>query len=230
MRLKEDKICPNMTEGVGLLLIGGEGPERGLLEPILGTITYTIAADSGFDLARKLALIPDLLVGDLDSLEASKEFKRFPQEQIRHYPREKGESDAEIGLRILWEKGYRRTVVAGGGGGRLDHLLGVLTLFQREKHPTEWYTSREQIQIVEGTQIITECLGQTVSFFPLGGSVTGLSSRGLKWSLDGLEWDYGDMGLSNIFREDPCTVSVKQGRLLMVRTLIGEEDAGKNQA
>jgi len=230
IQLKGDKICPNMTEGVGLLLIGGEGPERGLLEPILGTITYTIAADSGFDLARKLDLRPDLLVGDLDSLQPSKELRAFPQKRIRRYPREKDETDTEIGLRILWEMGYRRTVVAGGGGGRLDHLLGVLALFQREKRPTAWYTSKEQIQVVEGTQIITDCIGQTVSFFPLGGSATGLSSQGLKWSLDGLEWDCGDVALSNVFSEDPCTVSVKQGRLLMVRTLVGEEDARKNQA
>lgn len=230
MRLKGDKICSNMTEGVGLLLIGGEGPERRLLEPILGTITYTIAADSGFDLARNLALVPDLLVGDLDSLQPSKELRAFPQERIRRYPREKGETDTQIGLRILWEMGYQRTVVAGGGGGRLDHLLGVLALFLGEKRPTSWYTSREQIQVVEGTQIITDCLGKTVSFFPLSGSVRGLSSQGLKWPLDGLEWDCGDMGLSNVFSEDPCTVSVKEGRLLMVRTLVGEEDARKNQA
>jgi thiamine pyrophosphokinase len=230
MRRKGDKICPNMTEGAGLLLIGGEGPERGLLEPILDTITYTIAADSGFDLARRLALTPDLLVGDLDSLQRSKELKAFPQKRIRRYPREKNETDAEIGLRILWEMGYQHTIVAGGGGGRLDHLLGVVALFQRGKHPTAWYTSREQIHVVEGTQIITDCLGQTVSFFPLGGAATGLSSQGLKWPLDGLAWDYGDMGLSNVFNEDPCTVSVKQGRLLMVRTLVGEEDARKNQA
>lgn len=219
-----------MTEGVGLLLIGGEGPERGLLEPILGTITFTIAADSGFDLARKLALMPDLLVGDLDSVQLSKELSGFSENRIRRYPREKNETDAEIGLRILWEMGYQRTVVAGGGGGRLDHLLGLVALFQREKHPTAWYTSREQIQVVEGTQIITDCLGQTVSFFPLGGPVTGLSSQGLKWSIDGLEWDCGELGLSNVFSEDPCTVSVKQGRLLMVRMLVGEEDARKNQA
>jgi thiamine pyrophosphokinase len=218
-----------MTEGVGLLLIGGEGPERGLLEPILGTITYTIAADSGFDLARRLALMPDLLVGDLDSLQPSQELRAFPQKRIRRFAREKDETDAELGLRILWEMGYERTIVAGGGGGRLDHVLGVVALFQREKYPTAWYTSREQIQVVEGKQIITDCLGQTVSFFPLGGSATGLSSQGLKWSLDGLEWDCGDIGLSNVFSEDPCTVAVKQGRLLMVRTLVGEEDARKNQ-
>jgi thiamine pyrophosphokinase len=219
-----------MREGVGLLLLGGEGPPRELLEPILPTVTCTVAADSGFDLARKLNILPDLLIGDFDSLEPSKELEVYPQERIRRYPRDKDETDAELGLQALWEMGIPRVVVAGGGGGRVDHLLGLVSLFEREKIPTLWYTSREIIQVVEGTHVVTDCKGQTVSFFPLGAAtVSGMSSRGLKWPLDGLEWERGDMGVSNVFTEDPCTISVSQGRLLMIRTLVEERDARKNQ-
>jgi thiamine pyrophosphokinase len=112
----------------------------------------------------------------------------------------------------------------------LDHLLALVSLFEREKAPTLWYTARQLIQVVEGTHVVTGCRGQTVSFFPLGGTVAGMSSSGLKWSLDGLEWDRGDMGVSNVFSQDRCTISVPQGRLLMIRTMIEEEDARKNQA
>jgi len=220
-----------MREGVGLLLLGGEGPVRDLLEPILADVVCTVAADSGFDLARRLNIVPDLLVGDLDSLQPSGELEDFPQERIRRYPRDKDETDAELGLQVLWEMGIRRVIVAGGGGGRADHLLGLISLFEREKTPTLWYTSRELIQVVEGTLVITDCFkGQIVSFFPLGGSVAGMSSSGLKWPLDGLEWKRGDMGVSNEFSEDRCTISVDQGRLLMIRTLIEEDDVRKDQA
>ncbi len=218
-----------MREGVGLLLLGGEGPPRDLLEPILSKVVCTVAADSGFDLARRLKILPDLLVGDFDSLEPSRELKNYPEERIRRYPRDKDQTDAELGLQALWDRGMRRTVVVGGGGGRVDHLLGLVTLFEREKIPTLWYTARELIQVVEGTLVVTDCKGQTVSFFPLGGPVAGMSSSGLKWPLDGLEWDRGDMGLSNVFSADRCTISVTKGRLLMVRILIGEDDARKNQ-
>jgi thiamine pyrophosphokinase len=219
-----------MRDGVGLLLLGGEGPPRDLLEPILTTVVCTVAADSGFDLARKLNILPDLLVGDFDSLEPSKELEDYPQTRIRRYPRDKDETDAELGLQALWDMGIQRVVVAGGGGGRVDHLLGLVSLFEREKTPTLWYTSREIIQVVEGTLVVTDCFkGQTVSFFPLGGSVAGMSSSGLKWPLDGLEWNRGDMGISNMFTEDRSTISVSQGRLLMIRNMVEEEDARKNQ-
>jgi thiamine pyrophosphokinase len=219
-----------MREGVGLLLLGGEGPHRALLEPVLPTVVCTVAADSGFDLARKLGILPDLLVGDFDSIEPSRELEEFPEQKIRRYPREKDDTDTEIGLQTLWNMGIQHVVMAGGGSGRLDHLLSLVALFEREKHPEVWYTAKEQIQVVEGTHTITGCKGQTVSFFPLGESVSGMSTRGLKWPLDGLVWKRGDIGVSNIFNENRCTVSVRQGRLLMVRTLVGGDDARKNQA
>jgi thiamine pyrophosphokinase len=218
-----------MREGVGLLLLGGEGPPRHLLEPILPTVVCTVAADSGFDLARRLNIVPDLLVGDLDSLKQSRELEEYPQERIRRYPRDKDDTDAELGLKALWDRGIQQVVVAGGGGGRVDHLLGLFLLFEREKTPTLWYTSREIIQVVEGTHVVSGCQNQTVSFFPLTDTVAGMSSSGLKWPLDGLEWRRGDMGISNIFIEDPCTISVRHGRLLMIRTIVEEDDAPKNK-
>jgi thiamine pyrophosphokinase len=218
-----------MREGVGLLLLGGEGPSRDLLEPILAAVVCTVAADSGFDLAKKLNILPDLLVGDFDSLEPSKELEEYPEERIRRYPRDKDDTDAELGLQALWDRGIQRVIVAGGGGGRVDHLLGLVSLFEREKTPTLWYTSKEIIQAVEGTLVVTGCKGQTVSFFPLGGAVAGMSSNGLKWPLDGLEWNRGDMGVSNVFTDDRSTISVSRGRLLMVRTVEEEGDARKNQ-
>jgi thiamine pyrophosphokinase len=220
-----------MTDDIGLLLLGGEGPSRDLLEPILPAITFSVAADSGFDLARRLNIVPDLLVGDFDSLEPSPELRDFPEQRMRRYPSDKDETDAELGLQALWDRGFQRVVVAGGGGGRMDHLLGLVALFERDKAPTLWYTSKEIIQIVEGNQIISDCRGQTVSFFPLGGDVSGMSSKGLKWPLDGLEWRRGDMGVSNLICEDRCEVSLKKGRLLMVRTVVAEEEnAPENQA
>jgi len=203
----------------GLLLLGGEGPERRQLEPVLRSAPFVIAADSGFDLAVRLGVVPDLLVGDMDSVTPGRELESFPPERIRRYPADKDDTDAELGLRLFAELGYGRVVVAGGGGGRLAHLLAVAGLFEREPAPAAWYTARERVQRVDREAELPGCRGATVSFFPLGPGAGGLSSQGLKWPLAGLEWTRGDGGVSNLVIGDPARVRVARGSLLMVLEL-----------
>jgi thiamine pyrophosphokinase len=207
------------TADLGLLLIGGEGPARTVLEGLLAREPRIIAADSGFDLARSLGLEPELLIGDLDSVADSPELRAFPEDRIRRYPADKDETDTEIGLRLFRELGIDRVVLAGGGGGSLEHLVGILALFERDKRPAAWYTAREHVQAVEGELVLEGCRGQSLSLFPLGGGARGLSSRGLKWPLDGLSWARGDAGVSNLCAEDRVVIRVRRGRLLLVRTL-----------
>ena len=203
----------------GLLLLGGEGPRRDQLEEVLRTAGLVIAADSGFDLALSLGLQPDLLVGDLDSVADSRELAAFPPERIRRFPRDKDQTDAELGLSLFAERGFRKVVLAGGGGGRLDHLLAVAALFERDWPPAAWYTALECVQRIDGEAVLAGCRGLRVSFFPLGGPAGGLSSAGRKWPLDGLEWARGYGGVSNLVTGDPARVRVRRGSLLMIREL-----------
>jgi thiamine pyrophosphokinase len=212
----------------GLLLVGGEGPSRAVLEPILPLVGFVVAADAGFDLAVRLAIEPDLLVGDLDSVAASEALARFPEGRIRRFPTAKDETDTEIGLRLLQELGYRHVTIAGGGGGRLDHLLGILGLFERDNAPQVWYTSAEHVALVGGELAVQDCRGQTVSFFPLGEGAGGLSSEGLRWPLEGLSWCRGEAGISNVVVGDGFRVRVRRGRLLMVRTFGEKTHAGED--
>jgi thiamine pyrophosphokinase len=213
----------------GLLFIGGEGPVRETIDPLLVRDPRIIAADSGFDLARALGLMPEMLVGDMDSVEDSPELRAFPPERIRRYPPDKDETDTELGLRLFREQGVRRVILVGGGGGSLAHLLGILALFERDGRPESWYTAREQVQAVERELVLEGCRGQSLSLFPLGERARGLSSKGLKWPLDRLSWSRGDAGVSNLCVDDRVEIRVRDGMLLMVRTLRGGGDAGKNQ-
>src|SRR4030042_581619 len=101
--------------------------------------------------------------------------------------------------------------LAGGGGGRLDPLLAVAGLFQRKSPPLAWYTALERIERVDGEAELSGCLGRRVSFFPLGQAAGGLSSEGLKWPLDGLEWARGQGGISNLVTSDPARGRGRRG-------------------
>ncbi len=209
----------------GLLLIGGEGPTIQYIERVLDSVRYIIAANSGFDLACRLNLEPDLLVGDLDSIAKSKRFKSLSPEKLKKFPEDKDETDLEIGLNMFKEMGFKRVILMGGGGGRLDHLLGIICLFERDYYPYAWFTAREHIQVINSEMEFENWKGQTVSFFPLGDEAGDMHSEGLKWSLDGLCWKRGEAGISNIITADQGRVCVGHGKILMIRTLPELQDA-----
>ncbi|MDE0288323.1 MAG: thiamine diphosphokinase, partial [bacterium] len=106
------------------VLAGGEPmPARRLLD--LGSADVVIAADSGAESAAAAGLAVDILVGDLDSIT-----KRTLDELIdggtsieAHHP-DKDATDLELALATALDRGADEIVVVGGGGRRLDHLLG----------------------------------------------------------------------------------------------------------
>ena len=203
----------------GLLLLGGEGPSRAVAAPYLRRLTAVVAADSGFDLALALELQPDLVVGDFDSVRHRRELEALPAARRRRAAPDKALTDAELGLRALAELGCSRVIVAGGGGGRFDHQLAVLGLFERDRRLRIWLTAAEHMEVIAGTARFAGQRHATVSLFPLSAKVSGLASRGLRWPLDGLELARGRASVSNVVVADQWQVTVRRGRLLMVRNL-----------
>ena len=198
----------------GLLLTGGYGPARADLEPFLTTVGPIVAADSGYDLALSLGVQPDLIVGDMDSVRA----ERLPAERVRRFPRDKEHTDTELGLHALEELGCDRVVIAGGGGGRLDHLLYIVGLFERETLPICWITAHEHVEAIRGTASYPGWVGDTVSFLPLSKGAAIERSEGLRWPLDGLRWKPGEGGVSNVVTASPMRVTMAEGALLMIRS------------
>jgi thiamine pyrophosphokinase len=199
----------------GLLLTGGDGPPISVLAPLIKGADLVVAADSGLELSLRAGVEPDLVVGDMDSLKEPGLLDRLPPERVARYPQDKDDTDTEIGLRALREAGCEEITVAGGGGGRLAHTLGLLALFRRKDPPDLWLTATETVRRLTGSAEIRGCRGRTVSFFPLG-PVSVIRSRGLKWPLTGLSWDEGDVGISNVGTEDIIQVELQSGALLMI--------------
>ncbi len=203
----------------GLLIIGGAGPGATAFAECLSGADVVVAADSGFDAAVAFGVEPDLVVGDMDSLREKRRFELIARERKMIFPRDKEETDTEIGLRLLQERGCTEVVIAGGGGGRIDHLLAIAMLFERDSPPRRWVTDKEDILLVDGEMEFHGIEGCTISFFPLGGEAAELGSEGLKWPLDGLVLRRGYGGISNKAVQNTVRVRAGRGKLLMVKLL-----------
>ena len=207
----------------GILLIGGKAPDLKSVKTILTRADCVVAADSGFDLARTYGVVPDIVVGDMDSVSGSEAFNSFPDEKKLIHPVDKDETDTELGLEALKDHGCDERIILGGGEGRLDHTLGILSLFERGPRPDLWLTGRESIMSIEKEAVFDTYPDQQISLFPLGTEECTMSSEGLRWELDGLKWVRGDFGLSNRAVSTRVRIRMKTGRLLMVKELTGEK-------
>ena len=89
-----------------------------------------IAADRGLDHLLRLGFVPDLVIGDFDSV--SEEGKRFlasaGEEKIVRLRPEKDETDTESALRLAVSRGAGEVTILGVTGTRLDHVLAGLAL------------------------------------------------------------------------------------------------------
>ncbi len=203
----------------GIIFTGGEGPEKRFIENEIKAGDYIIAADSGLDRALLCGYSPDLVVGDLDSVKNKTFLDDIPADCVKIFPEDKDETDTEIALRIMKEIKVDRVILAGGGGGRLDHLLGIVSIFDRSYYPDVWYTAMEKIVPVSSRDEFYGMLGKTVSLFPAGKEPCRIKSTGLKWNLDTVQWSKGDAGISNIVVEDPFTITMVTGKVLLISFL-----------
>jgi len=205
-----------------LVITGGECPPPELLERLAAESELVIAADSGLDAARAAGILPDFVVGDFDSLKDMAGLDSIPSARILAFSREKDDTDTEIALATAWENGSDQVILAGGGGGRLDHLLGIWSLFARGRTPLEWHTGEESVYFLGAGESAAfgVSAGSTVSVFPAGGKGSvGMSSLGLEWPLDGLIWAEGHYGISNVSLGSEVRISAGSSSLLVILPL-----------
>jgi thiamine pyrophosphokinase len=200
----------------GLAFIGGRGPSPDICHKLAQGAGLIAAADSGLMAAEAAGLCPDWITGDMDSLDHLSRLQKYPAGRVIRHSRDKDYSDTELALELLWNQGCDEVWIIGGGGGRLDHILAIRSLFEREKTPARWITAGEDCFCISRTTDFSVSPESRVSVFPLGNGPWKISSRGLKWPLEPVSWNRGLAGLSNEALTDRFSVSVSAGRFLVI--------------
>jgi thiamine pyrophosphokinase len=184
-----------------------------------GFAEIIVAADSGLATAIRCGVQPDLAVGDFDSLESPELLSGMESSRIHRYPRDKDETDTEIAIRVCREHGADEVVIIGGGGGQIAHFVGILSLFDRADAPAVWITDSAEFTCITSSISIIGSVGEVIGFFPVGCDTCEMRSTGLRWPLDGVLWNKGDIGVSNELSESRAEIQMKRGRLLMIRDI-----------
>lgn len=123
---------PAAARSAAVFLNGAYADDESFLREVARGCDLVIGVDGGTRHALAAGLRPDLVVGDLDSLdEPVVERLRSDGVGIVRHPVRKDETDAELAAQQALACGVSRLVLLGGLGEALDHTLGHLALLRR---------------------------------------------------------------------------------------------------
>lgn len=184
--------------------------------PEIPSGALVIAADGGYKALLQHGIVPDLLLGDFDSLEI------MPQgiETIR-FKAEKDATDMSLAIDEGIARGCEVFYIYGGTGGRLDHTVANIQClarlaqqgFRGVAHGADFCITA----ITDGSAEFGENCRGYISVFSHSDVCEGVYERGLKYSLtDARLVSNTPLGVSNEFCGKKSRVSVARGTLVII--------------
>lgn len=187
---------------------------------------YIIAVDGGYMYCKVLGLVPDIIIGDFDSIEETERveveaFQKNGQTKVISLPTEKDDTDMLASLRHGLAQGYKEFCIYAGCGGRLEHTLANIQClnFLKEQDAKGYLMDGTGMILVAQNETITfkESMEGFLSMFSLGEVAQGVSIQGLKYELeDARITNAFPVGISNEFVGKSATVTVKNGTLVLI--------------
>jgi thiamine pyrophosphokinase len=180
-----------------------------------------VAADGGALLLESIGFLPDVIIGDFDSLTKaqSQRYEKMGAKIIK-YPVEKDETDGELALQYCREKGFDHIIIIGFAGGRLDQQLVNIFLLEYAFRNGITALIKEpglEMGIINKEKVFFQKIGVRISLLPLDEKVTGVTITGCKYLLEsGSLVRYKTRGISNTIEQEKAVITVEKGLLLYV--------------
>lgn len=205
-----------------VIVLAGGDPVVPPLPYALPEANLVIAADSGLAVATVLDLDVDVVVGDLDSVDpAALDAARAAGATIDRHSPCKDRTDLAIAMDTALAAGAETITVIGGAGGRLDHLLAMPLLIASSDYAEiqiTAVTAGSVVTVVRGHRLLAGEPGELVGLLAVHGDAVGVSTRGLRFPLDGEVLRAGSSrGVSNVFESIAAEVDVRQGVVIAVQ-------------
>lgn len=181
-----------------------------------GEFEFVIAVDAGFAHLEAIGIVPDMAVGDFDSLGYVPQCRR-----VSRFPVKKDKSDMELALEkaVAWD--HDELVVYGALGGRLDHTVANLQLFAKFSEQGQYVTAvalDHAVRMLTGPDVfdLPEVEAGTVSVFSANDTAHGVIETGLAYALNDEDLtNRTSRGVSNELTGEPARIAVESGTLMV---------------
>lgn len=178
-----------------------------------------LAVDGGIDFLHKNNIVPDVWIGDFDSINKTKNF--YKAKQIIEYPKDKDYTDTELAINWAYNNNCRKIVIINSLKGRFDHSFGqVANLLYANNLDLQAsvYAKTCSMQIINNNYHGFALQNQTVSIFSLKPKTTSLTISGLKYEAKNITLKQSSCnGISNVGLGKNFEINFKTGLLLLIK-------------
>lgn len=207
------------------IILNGEIKNYNYIKNIINknNYDYIVCADGGANHSYNMGIIPDYIIGDLDSIYSEIiEFYKLKDVKFEKFPSKKDETDTEICVYLASKLNAKEIDFIGALGGRLDHMIANINLLYYVRNKgiyTKIISEHEEIYIAINEEItINGDIGDTISVIPLNGDAKGVTLENLEYPLNNYDMKfYLPLGISNVMLDEKCSVKVEQGSLIIIK-------------
>jgi thiamine pyrophosphokinase len=184
---------------------------------------YVIAANGGSKHAKSFGLIPDIIIGDLDSI-SKKDYLFFLNNgsDFKKYAPIKDKTDTHLAFEHAMECRFKEILLLCVFGNRLDHMLANIFLLMRIVEAdinVKTVDEFHEIILICKLGRIEGNIGDIVSLIPLTPTVSGIKLSGLKFApKKGRLKMTETLGISNVLTKKLATITINKGKLLLIKT------------
>lgn len=174
------------------------------------------AADGAAVQLREKGILPQSIVGDLDSLASDRAFWQEYKQITIHEIEDQNSTDFEKTLEYARQQNCQTAMVLGMHGGEFDHTLNNWSIFMRYGkilHLAFYEKGKVAVPIYESVTITTRP-GEMISLIPQPKVI--ITTSGLQWNLNQEELRLGFReGARNRATETKVSIQVHSGSLLL---------------
>jgi len=206
-----------------IIFANGDASDPDIVRRWTARADLIIAADGGTRHALSAGVMPQVVIGDLDSLaDDDREQLDRSGVQLIVYPTHKDYTDLELAVRYAREQQATEIIIFNALGGRWDQSLAnlmLLTLPELAQVPTRMVDHSLSVQVIRDRAEITGRVGDTLSLIALQGDARGVTIEGCEYPLNEAALPFGaTLGISNVFAQPAAKITVRQGLILALHT------------
>ena len=198
-----------------VLVANGEKPVSNYAKQLIKEINLKICVDSNLSIFRELDIEPDVIIGDMDTVEINTASSKSTIVVVE----DQNKTDLEKSLNYCIAENIKNIYIIGAAGERDDHNLANILIAQQYSDilNIEIVTNYFQIFFVNGSKEILEKKHRNLSMISLIAD-NRITTSGLEYNLSDQKLNSFSHGISNQIISDKCLIKAKEKLILFIET------------